>query len=1766
MASNHKAWMSVTVGMLLGLVAAGAASKRLPASASDEQRKVAAPLARNAAPSGTERYLRLANNQLLTLSSNGKELRLQEVNRSNRTRIWALPEVRRDASLTLLPDGRVLVWGGQDALGNLQPNGLWFDPELRAVEPALRLPMTPRASHTATVLTDGRVLFASGVGRQHDYELWNPDSGQWKALDDATPAAVGHRAILQADGQVRLLGAVAGSGERADLWFDPERDEVAPRASNEARPIAEGLAGSVPAQGATNVAIDARLALRFSEPVRQDDFSETNVTLFGPGGATGARVVVVEGGRLAFVTPRHELFPDAPYTLMVDGVATRTGKRLPLMTLDFRTAALTSPQVPEAGDPSGQGEAGAIVSYCDGKSRTLALCQRQGQMQDGIWTPGRDNAGENWRVPGRQPEAMPLGFMPEIFKAWGKTALIGSILRADGQPVAGVAVSVGNRLVRTNGEGRFLLYDVPAGRQKVYVDGTTANAPGVEYGQFIVGVDVQSGGLTQVPFTMWLPRISARDKIQIPSPTTRDLVLKHPDLPGMELHIPAGTVIRDQKGKIVTEVAIVPTPVNRSPYPLPTNFPMYFTLQPGGAVLQGLTPQAGRGARVHYPNYDRHPAGTAADFWLYDAMEGWRVYGQGRVNETESQFVPEDGVALREVVTFGAAVSPNDPAPEEGMPPDPQECGECNAGTGSNATAGDPIDLKTGRFSYQETDIAINDVVPVELGRSYRPSDRVKREFGYGTSAGFAYRISMKNSNYSELQLVMPNGTPLVFKQISGSGAYGSWRYDGKQSISGAILASESINGYKYRLTMRNGAQMVFEAHSPNRILWSQDRYGNKTEYIYDAGRVSRIMSPNGRYLDLEYDTQNRIVAASDLLGTTWRYEYNAQGLLAKVIYPDSTFRRYEYQSWGSGTTLQHRLSALYDQRGNRVLLNEYEETLRGTTPATTGRVIRQTLADGAVYQIQYDHVDGSTLGTLVTHPDGSKRRVVFGDGIYPISDALAYGTPLEQEYRFERDTEGRMTARIDPLGRRTEYQYDTFGQLTRIVLLAGTPKALTSRIAYTAEGQVASLTDPLERTTRLEYNQGCLSRATNTLGNSSFFTCNSAGQRETATDPLSNTGIAYYIGGEIAAISDPLGRNVAFRYDALGRPIASQGADGQVARTEYDALGRMVKTVGPDGGITEMAYDANNNVTDVLLPHQAGITYEYDSRDRVIKRTDSLGQSESWTYDPMGRVLTYTDRRQFTTQYTYDRLGRRETTTYHDGSAVTSSYDIGNRRLSLVDSVSGALSWQYDDFDRIVEVASPQGVISYGYDAVGRRTSMVADTQPMVEYRYDLADRLIRILQGSEVVDFAYDASDRLTGTTLPNQIKTAYVYNTASELTGIAWGHDGQEALGSLGYGYDNMGRLTAQTGTYAPDSRPLASTGTNAFDDNNRQTQYNGQSLSYDASGNLIGDGARSYEWNSRNQLVQIKQGAAIIAKYNYDALGRRISKIENGQVVTYLYDRLNAVQETRDAVINPILTGPGIDQRFARNEGSTRTYFLVDHLGSTRALVDTVGNVINRYDYDPYGAPTQTAAGFTNPYQYTGRERDGTGLYYYRARYYHPGMGRFISDDPIGLSGGINGYAYVGGNPLSFIDPKGLSSTSACANPANAAACAEAGIGAAPKPLPPPGLKGPAAAIWCWFLDCVQGPGQQNSEAGENPKECPTAPDTEDFEDPDNLPEGWEWRGKGRPGSRQGAYHNPTTGESMHDDRTHPAGKAPHWTYTDPSGDRWDNYGSGWVPQK
>ena len=196
-----------------------------------------------------------------------------------------------------------------------------------------------------------------------------------------------------------------------------------------------------------------------------------------------------------------------------------------------------------------------------------------------------------------------------------------------------------------------------------------------------------------------------------------------------------------------------------------------------------------------------------------------------------------------------------------------------------------------------------------------------------------------------------------------------------------------------------------------------------------------------------------------------------------------------------------------------------------------------------------------------------------------------------------------------------------------------------------------------------------------------------------------------------------------------------------------------------------------------------------------------------------------------------------------------------------------------------------------------------------------------------------------------------------------------------------------------------------------------------MSYDDNGNLLGDGLNSYTWNSRDQLTAI--AGPVAAGFQYDAVGRRKQKTVAGTTSTYLYDGLNVVQEqgSGGSVMADHLTSLGIDEVFTRTEGGTTKTLLRDALGSTLALADGTG-IVTSWTYDPYGKGTYTGVAQSNPFLYTGRELDGTGLYYYRARYYHPTLHRFIAEDPIGFAGGANIYGYVGGNPVSRIDLLGL----------------------------------------------------------------------------------------------------------------------------------------------
>lgn len=372
------------------------------------------------------------------------------------------------------------------------------------------------------------------------------------------------------------------------------------------------------------------------------------------------------------------------------------------------------------------------------------------------------------------------------------------------------------------------------------------------------------------------------------------------------------------------------------------------------------------------------------------------------------------------------------------------------------------------------------------------------------------------------------------------------------------------------------------------------------------------------------------------------------------------------------------------------------------------------------------------------------------------------------------------------------------------------------------------------------------------------------------------------------------------------------------------------------------------------------------------------------------------------------------------DESTITYNYDAGNRYTSLVDSITGTITPTFDNLDRLTEEATPQGTISYSYDNAGRRTSATVSGQTAVDYAYDTANRVTGITQGSSTsVSLSYDSANRRSSLTLPNGIVVSYSYDNASELTGLTYTL-GSSTLGNLTYSYDSAGRRINVGGNAAATELPTA-VSTTTYNADNQLTAWGSASLSYDLNGNLTNDGTNTYVWNARNKLSSMNSSATT---FQYDPYGRRVAKTVSGTTTNYLYDRANVAQElSGGSVLSNWLTGR-TDEIFAGTDSTGQANFLRDGLGSTLALTNSSGGNIITYAYEPFGKTTITYGSSTNEFQYAGRENDGTGLYFNRARYYHPIFQRFVSEDPIDWLGGTNLTAYAENSPPNLTDPLGF----------------------------------------------------------------------------------------------------------------------------------------------
>jgi RHS repeat-associated protein len=561
--------------------------------------------------------------------------------------------------------------------------------------------------------------------------------------------------------------------------------------------------------------------------------------------------------------------------------------------------------------------------------------------------------------------------------------------------------------------------------------------------------------------------------------------------------------------------------------------------------------------------------------------------------------------------------------------------------------------------------------------------------------------------------------------------------------------------------------------------------------------------------------------------------------------------------------------------------------------------------------------------------------------------------------------------------------------------------------------------------------SKGNLTTITNALSKVTTITVNTQGQPLTIKDPLNNITTFTYELGDLIAVKDPLNRTTTRMLDAAGRLRSIINPLGQKTVYTPDALDRITQLTDAINGVTQFGYDANSNLLTVTDAKSQQTIYTYTNMNRTGTRKDPLLNTETYSYDNNGNLATVTDRKSQVTTNTYDPLNRRTKTTFQDGTSTNYTYDAGNRITQVqekdaTNTVTATITRAYDGLDRLTQEVTPQGTVNYTYDNASRRATMTVVGQSQVVYTYDNANRLTNIVQGTSTVTIAYDDADRRTSITYPNTNKIEYLYNVANELTTVTY-KKGTTTLGTLTYTYDAAGNRIKTGGTFARSDIPpvLASASYNA---NNQQTVFGTNTETYDLNGNLAtftdASGTTTYTWNARNQLTAIS-GPGLTASFTYDSFGRRTGKTINATITNFVYDGLNPVQEKNGATVTAnLLTGLGIDEFFTRTDGVGVRALLPDALGSTVALGDATGTLQTQYTYEPFGFVSQTGVASTSSYKYTGREDDGTGLSYYRARYYHPRLQRFIAEDPIGFAGGMNFYSYVLNEPTRLADPYGL----------------------------------------------------------------------------------------------------------------------------------------------
>jgi RHS repeat-associated protein len=862
---------------------------------------------------------------------------------------------------------------------------------------------------------------------------------------------------------------------------------------------------------------------------------------------------------------------------------------------------------------------------------------------------------------------------------------------------------------------------------------------------------------------------------------------------------------------------------------------------------------------------------------------------------------------------------------------------------------------------------------------------------------------------------------------------------------------------------LTGAARYQFTYDSAGHLAQVVDANNNITAIQRDGtGAPTAIVGPFGQSTTFSEDSNGYLATVSDPANNTNRFSYSTDGLLMTFTDPNGNPYTFSYDAIG-------RLARDNDPAGG------FKTLVRTDTPRTYSVALTTALNRVSTYFVELLTTGDRHLVT--TKPSGLSIQRTIGKNA-----SLSATLPSGAAFTSKQGPDPRF-GMAEPLPSTSNFTtpgglYAT-ATLSRAASLADphNPLSLISQTdtltingrtytsTYSQATKTITTTTPQGRQQRTVLDDK--GRPIQQQQADSFplnFNYNSRGQllgitRGNGTD-MRAVAFVYDAAGFVRTITDPLGHGNDFTYDLSGRLVTHRLADGNIISYTYDANGNGTGITPPTRPVHNFAYTPVNLVQAYTPPDVGGTSatsYAYNFDRQLIQVTRPDGQRVTLGYDSGGRLnaLTLPD------------------------STITYTYDSSAGTLSTVGTAAGTtLSYNYDGSleTRIAWIGPISGNVSRAFDNNFRVTSEGINGGNTVNFQYD-NDGLVT--QAGNLTVTRSPQSGLVIGTTL-GSITDATVYNGFQEPISYAATYAGssfyavqyvRDSLGRItqktetiggttnvyNYDYDLTGRLTrvqkngTTIGAYTYDANDNRLSGpgpaTATYDAQDRVLSYGSCSYAYMPDGSLqtktCPDGLTRYDYDSFGNLRNVVLPNTTHIEYIIDAQNRRVGKKVCGTAIDvscpasalvegFLYrsqlqpaawlDPTGALKATFVYGLHPNVPD------YMVKSGSTYR-FVKDQVGSVRLVVDAGGNIVQRMDYDEFGnVLTDTTPGF-QPFGFGGGLYDReAALVRFGARDYDPNLGRWTTKDPVRFLGGLNVYAYANGNPISYVDPFGLFSSS------------------------------------------------------------------------------------------------------------------------------------------